>query len=251
MVWGGLNGLYVVASTAAVGERPARRSPGRRSARCARSSRSTRCSITWVFFRAASLSDAATIFERTVRAAAAAARGCCGSACRIPDILLAIATIAVLVVVEIADEGGRCGTVFAHAPGRAPLGGVLRAARSARRPGHLESEAVRLHAILTRTQRVQRTRAFLRRAPRRFVARRASSLVSSALYAGAEWLVYQPCGSQSLLHGPDRAAGRIRPRDPRRVARRGVRLRRHEPPARGDDRIAHPEPLGRRRRELS
>ena len=59
--------------------------------------------ITWVFFRAASLSDAATIFERTVRAAPQLPR-LLWVRLQDPNILLAIATIAVLVAVEIADE---------------------------------------------------------------------------------------------------------------------------------------------------
>ena len=59
--------------------------------------------ITWVFFRAASLSDAATIFERTVRAAPQLPR-LLWVRLQDPNILLAVATIGVLVAVEIADE---------------------------------------------------------------------------------------------------------------------------------------------------
>jgi alginate O-acetyltransferase complex protein AlgI len=60
--------------------------------------------VTWVFFRAASLSDAATIFERTVRAVPVLPR-LLWVRLQDPPILLAMATIAVLVIVEIADEG--------------------------------------------------------------------------------------------------------------------------------------------------
>jgi alginate O-acetyltransferase complex protein AlgI len=101
VIWGGLNGLYVAAST--VFKRSAA-APG--IARRAIGAIVTFHAVlmTWVFFRAASLSDAATIFKRTAGAVPLLPR-----LLRIrlqdPAVLLAIATIAVLVIVELADEG--------------------------------------------------------------------------------------------------------------------------------------------------
>ena len=60
--------------------------------------------LTWVFFRAASLSDAATIFERTARAVPLLPR-LLWVRLQDPGILIAIATIGVLVIVEMVDEG--------------------------------------------------------------------------------------------------------------------------------------------------
>ena len=60
--------------------------------------------LTWVFFRAASLDDAKTIFERTVGAVPLLPR-LLWVRLQDPAILLAIATIVVLVIVEVADEG--------------------------------------------------------------------------------------------------------------------------------------------------
>jgi alginate O-acetyltransferase complex protein AlgI len=60
--------------------------------------------LTWVFFRAASLDDAATIFKRTAGAVPLLPR-LLWVRLQDPTILLAIATIAVLVIVEVADEG--------------------------------------------------------------------------------------------------------------------------------------------------
>jgi hypothetical protein len=59
--------------------------------------------VTWVFFRAASLADAATIFERTARAVPLLPR-LLWVRLQDPAILPAIATIAVLMIVEVADE---------------------------------------------------------------------------------------------------------------------------------------------------
>ena len=104
VVWGGLNGLYVAASTA-VGRRhedAARRGVGSRVLRAVITFHAVL--VTWVFFRAASVGDAATIFERTARAVPLLPR-LLWVRLQDPAIGLAIATIAVLVVVEIADEG--------------------------------------------------------------------------------------------------------------------------------------------------
>jgi len=60
--------------------------------------------LTWVFFRAASLDDAATIFKRTAGAVPVLPR-LLWVRLQDPTILVAIATIAVLVIVEVADEG--------------------------------------------------------------------------------------------------------------------------------------------------
>src|SRR5262245_9206783 len=85
----------------------------------------------------------------------------------------------------------------------ASLGGLLRTPRRARGAGHMEPQTVRVNAVLTRTQRVQRTqsaetqsaesqsaegRAFLRRAAA-FVG--IGVVLYLGLYAAAEWLVYQ------------------------------------------------------------
>jgi D-alanyl-lipoteichoic acid acyltransferase DltB (MBOAT superfamily) len=102
VIWGGLNGLYVVAST--VWRRRPGVPPPSIFARPLHAIVTFHAVlITWVFFRAASLSDAATIFERTVRAAPQLPR-LLWVRLQDPNILLAIATIGVLVVVEIADE---------------------------------------------------------------------------------------------------------------------------------------------------
>jgi D-alanyl-lipoteichoic acid acyltransferase DltB (MBOAT superfamily) len=103
VIWGGLNGLFVVASTAFRRQRAADRP--RAAIRAVRAIVTFHAVlVTWVFFRAASLSDAATIFERTVRAVPLLPR-LLWVRVQDPAILLAMATIAVLVIVEIADEG--------------------------------------------------------------------------------------------------------------------------------------------------
>ena len=103
VVWGGLNGLYVVASTALRRQRAADRP--RAAIRGVRAIVTFHAVlVTWVFFRAESLSDAATIFERTVRAVPLLPR-LLWVRLQDPNILLAITTIAVLVAAEIADEG--------------------------------------------------------------------------------------------------------------------------------------------------
>jgi D-alanyl-lipoteichoic acid acyltransferase DltB (MBOAT superfamily) len=103
LVWGGLNGLYVAASTVMRRERSAvARGVARRVLRAIVTFHAVL--VTWVFFRAASLSDAATIFERIAGAVSQLPRLLW---VRLQDsaILLAIATIAVLVIVEVVDEG--------------------------------------------------------------------------------------------------------------------------------------------------
>ena len=103
LVWGGLNGLYVAASTvmrrehAAVARGVAMRVVGALVTFHA-------VLLTWVFFRAASLDDAATIFKRTAGAVPVLPR-LLWVRLQDPTILVAIATIAVLVIVEVADEG--------------------------------------------------------------------------------------------------------------------------------------------------
>jgi alginate O-acetyltransferase complex protein AlgI len=103
LVWGGLNGLYVAASTVMRRERSAvARGVAMRVLRVIVTFHAVL--LTWVFFRAASLSDAATIVERTAAAVSQLPRLLW---VRLQDsaILLAIATIAVLVIVEVVDEG--------------------------------------------------------------------------------------------------------------------------------------------------
>jgi alginate O-acetyltransferase complex protein AlgI len=103
VVWGGLNGLYVVASTA-VRRRHKAASRGLASRVLRAVVTFHAVLVTWVFFRAASLADAATIFERTGRAIRLLPR-LLWVRLQDPAIVLAIATIAVLVIVEMADEG--------------------------------------------------------------------------------------------------------------------------------------------------
>jgi D-alanyl-lipoteichoic acid acyltransferase DltB (MBOAT superfamily) len=102
VAWGGLNGLYVVASTARIRQRAADRRRGvTRAVRAIVTFHAVL--VTWVFFRAASLADAATIFERTARAVPLLPR-LLWVRLQDPAILPAIATIAVLMIVEVADE---------------------------------------------------------------------------------------------------------------------------------------------------
>src|SRR5436190_14235376 len=103
LAWGGLNGLYVAASTVMRRERAAvARGAAMRVLRAIVTFHAVL--LTWVFFRAASLSDAATIFERTARAVSQLPRLLW---VRLQDsaVQLGIATIAVLVIVEVVDEG--------------------------------------------------------------------------------------------------------------------------------------------------
>ena len=103
VVWGGLNGLYVAASTVVRRKRAAvARSVVIRALSAIVTFHAVL--VTWVFFRAASLTDAAMIFERTARAVPLLPR-LLWVRLQEPSILFAIATIAVLVIVEIADEG--------------------------------------------------------------------------------------------------------------------------------------------------
>jgi alginate O-acetyltransferase complex protein AlgI len=103
VVWGGLNGLYVVASTA-VGRQHDAASRGMPSRMLRAVITFHAVLVTWVFFRAASLADAATIFERTARAVPLLPR-LLWVRVQDPAIVLAIAMIVVLVAVEIVDEG--------------------------------------------------------------------------------------------------------------------------------------------------
>jgi D-alanyl-lipoteichoic acid acyltransferase DltB (MBOAT superfamily) len=102
VIWGGLNGLYVVASTA-LRRRTAVATPSAFRRTLAALGTFHAVLITWVFFRAASLQDAATIFERTARAVPVLPR-LLWVRLHEPAILLAIATIVVLVAVELVDE---------------------------------------------------------------------------------------------------------------------------------------------------
>jgi alginate O-acetyltransferase complex protein AlgI len=102
LVWGGLNGL-LVAAPADVGLRePAHSGLAVRALRSLATFHLVL--LTWVFFRAAVLSDALLIYERVGRALTQLP-----TLLRVrltdPDILLSLAVIAILVVVEIADEG--------------------------------------------------------------------------------------------------------------------------------------------------
>jgi len=114
LVWGGLNGLYVAAATvmrrehAAVARGVAMRVLGAFVTFHA-------VLLTWVFFRAASLEDAATIFKRTAAAVPLLPR-LLWVRLQDPTIRLAIATIAVLVIVEIADEGRPVGDRLRERP---------------------------------------------------------------------------------------------------------------------------------------
>jgi D-alanyl-lipoteichoic acid acyltransferase DltB (MBOAT superfamily) len=102
VIWGGLNGLYVAAATVVRPREAASRGLSMRVFRAVVTFHAVL--LTWVFFRAASLADAVTIFERTARAVPLLPR-LLWVRLQEPAILLAIATIAVLVIVEIADEG--------------------------------------------------------------------------------------------------------------------------------------------------
>jgi alginate O-acetyltransferase complex protein AlgI len=103
VVWGGLNGVYVAASTLV--RRPREAASRGTAMRVLRTLVTFHAVLlTWVFFRAASLDDAATIFERTARAVPLLPR-LIWVRLQDPAIVLAIATIVVLVMVEIADEG--------------------------------------------------------------------------------------------------------------------------------------------------
>ncbi len=102
LVWGGLNGLYVVVSTV-LWRRGATASP-RPAVRLLRTLGTFHLVLlTWVFFRAASLSDVLVIYERigrTLPQLPALLR------VRVlePGVLLSIVVIAVLLAVEFADE---------------------------------------------------------------------------------------------------------------------------------------------------
>jgi alginate O-acetyltransferase complex protein AlgI len=105
LAWGGMNGLYVVGSMALRRRTPVGEPQGLAFWRRLLAAIGTfhLVLVTWVLFRAASLGDAATIFERTVRAVPDLL-----TLLRVrlldPDVLLSLALIAVLVGVEAADE---------------------------------------------------------------------------------------------------------------------------------------------------
>jgi alginate O-acetyltransferase complex protein AlgI len=113
LVWGGLNGL-LVAAPAAVGLRePAHSGVVVRALRSLATFHLVL--LTWVFFRAASLSDAALIYERVGRALPQLP-----ALLRVrladPGMLLSLAVIAVLIGVEIADEGQPIWERLRHRP---------------------------------------------------------------------------------------------------------------------------------------
>jgi alginate O-acetyltransferase complex protein AlgI len=101
VVWGGLNGMYQVVSL--VFRRSADRKTGLRSLLSGVATFHL-ILITWVFFRAASLSDAATILSRVARSAASLPRSLMARVMT-EDIVFSLALIAVLLVVEGFDEG--------------------------------------------------------------------------------------------------------------------------------------------------
>jgi D-alanyl-lipoteichoic acid acyltransferase DltB (MBOAT superfamily) len=104
VIWGGLNGLYVVATTALWhGTSDVKPSLAARTLGAIGTFHAVL--ITWVFFRAASLADAATIFERTAAAVPQLPR-LLWVRLQDPNLLLAVAAILVLVGVEIVDERG-------------------------------------------------------------------------------------------------------------------------------------------------
>ena len=102
VIWGGLNGLYVVASTT-LRRRTAVATPSAIGRTLGALGTFHAVLITWVFFRAASVSDAASIFERTA-GAVPVLPGLLWVRLQDPAVLLAIATIIVLVAVELVDE---------------------------------------------------------------------------------------------------------------------------------------------------
>jgi D-alanyl-lipoteichoic acid acyltransferase DltB (MBOAT superfamily) len=118
LIWGGLNGVMVVAS----GLLPSRRaavSATNVSVRVLRSIVTFHLVlITWVFFRAASLADAMLVYERIWRALPQLP-----ALLRVrladPGILLSLAVILVLVGVELVDEGRPIWERLRHRP--APL----------------------------------------------------------------------------------------------------------------------------------
>jgi D-alanyl-lipoteichoic acid acyltransferase DltB (MBOAT superfamily) len=100
VVWGGLNGMYQVVSLVFG------RDQNRKTA--VRSFLSGLVTfhlvlITWVFFRAASLSDAATILSRVVRSASSLPRLLAARAVN-QDVVFLVALIGVLLIVETLDE---------------------------------------------------------------------------------------------------------------------------------------------------
>jgi D-alanyl-lipoteichoic acid acyltransferase DltB (MBOAT superfamily) len=104
LVWGGLNGLYTVAAVAAAGF------GGRASRRAWPAIGLLRSLatfhlilITWVFFRAESVSDAATIVSRTA-AAASSLPTLLGVRLTSGSVPLSLLLIALLVGVELVDE---------------------------------------------------------------------------------------------------------------------------------------------------
>jgi D-alanyl-lipoteichoic acid acyltransferase DltB (MBOAT superfamily) len=103
LVWGGLNGLYVIASTALEPRRRMRAWPAAVRVLSAIGTFHV-VLVTWVFFRAASITDATTIFARTARALPDLST-LLGVRLAAPEILLSIALIGVLIAVELVDEG--------------------------------------------------------------------------------------------------------------------------------------------------
>ena len=104
VIWGGLNGLFVLASSVLSLRRSgAHPQPG--PARRALHAFVTfhLILVTWVFFRAATLADAMTIFER-VAASAARLPTLVLARLSAPDVLIALALIVLLMVVEWLDE---------------------------------------------------------------------------------------------------------------------------------------------------
>jgi D-alanyl-lipoteichoic acid acyltransferase DltB (MBOAT superfamily) len=104
VIWGGLNGLFVLVSSVLTSRRSAARGqPGRARLALRRFATFHLILVTWVFFRAATLADAMTIFER-VAASAARLPALVLPRLSAPDVLVALALIVLLMAVEWLDE---------------------------------------------------------------------------------------------------------------------------------------------------
>jgi D-alanyl-lipoteichoic acid acyltransferase DltB (MBOAT superfamily) len=107
VVWGGLNGLYTAVSTLLAGApgRLGRLVPLPASVRAAVAGLVTfhLVLVTWVFFRAASLSDATTIFSR-VSASLSELPGLLWARLSTPAVRLSAGLIVLLLVIELLDE---------------------------------------------------------------------------------------------------------------------------------------------------
>lgn len=107
VVWGGLNGIYHVVGAATDGIRSRLRSALRLTGRAGTVVAAVvtfhLILVTWVFFRASSISEAGTILSRVARSAGTLPR-LLADRLGSPEILYAVGLIAFLVGVEILDE---------------------------------------------------------------------------------------------------------------------------------------------------